>query len=195
MADRPGGPADPADPRRGTQPPNTDTEAGFGPGRADADAGDADPDAPPTGPRRVLIALYLIFALAATARGIVQIATKLDEAPLAYLLSLFSGIVYIAAAVGLVTDRRWSRPLAWAAVGTEMVGVLVIGVASIIDATAFPHDTVWSRFGSGYGYIPVILPVLGLLWLWYSRPDRPRDDDLGAGGADPDQAAERAGPA
>ena len=76
-----------------------------------------------------------------------------------------------------------------------MVGVLVIGVASIIDATAFPHDTVWSRFGSGYGYIPVILPVLGLLWLWYSRPDRPRDDDLGAGGAHPDQAAERAGPA
>ena len=72
----------------------------------------------------MLIALYAVFALAATARGIVQIATKFDEAPLAYLLSLFSGIVYIAATVGLVTNRRWSRPLAWAAVGTEMVGVV-----------------------------------------------------------------------
>jgi hypothetical protein len=132
-------------------------------------------DAPPTGPRRVLIALYAIFALAATARGIVQIATKYDEAPLAYSLSLFSGFVYIAATVGLVTNRRWSRPLAWAAVGTEMVGVVTIGLASIIDSTAFPHDTVWSRFGAGYGYVPVILPVLGLMWLWQSR-DQQRDN-------------------
>src|SRR6478752_457832 len=83
-------------------------------------------DTPPTGPRRVLIALYAVFALAATARGIVQIITKYDEAPLAYLLSLFSGLVYIAATIGLVTNRRWSRPLAWAAVGTEMVGVVTI---------------------------------------------------------------------
>ena len=132
-------------------------------------------EAPPTGPRRVLIALYAIFALAATARGIVQIATKFDEAPLAYSLSLFSGIVYIAATVGLVTNRAWSRPLAWAAVGTEMVGVVTIGLASIIDSTAFPHDTVWSRFGAGYGYVPVILPVLGLMWLWQSRDQHGND--------------------
>ena len=132
-------------------------------------------EAPPTGPRRVLIALYAIFALAATARGIVQIATKFDEAPLAYSLSLCSGIVYIAATVGLVTNRAWSRPLAWAAVGTEMVGVVTIGLASIIDSTAFPHDTVWSRFGAGYGYVPVILPVLGLMWLWQSRDQHGND--------------------
>lgn len=128
-------------------------------------------DTPPAGPRRVLIALYAVFALAATARGIVQIATKFDEAPVAYVLSLFSGLVYIAATIGLVTNRRWSRPLAWAAVGTEMVGVVTIGLASIFDSSAFPHDTVWSRFGAGYGYVPVILPVLGLMWLWQSRPN------------------------
>ena len=140
-----------------------------GPESAEPDTMEPDDDSPPTGPRRVLIALYAIFAVAATARGVVQIATKFDDAPLAYLLSLFSGIVYIAATVGLVTNRRWSRPLAWAAVGTEMIGVVTIGLASIFDSTAFPHDTVWSRFGAGYGYIPIILPVLGLMWLWQTR--------------------------
>ena len=90
-------------------------------------------------------------------------------------VSLFSGIVYIAATIGLVTNRPWSRPLAWAAVGTEMVGVVTIGLASIIDSTAFPHDTVWSRFGAGYGYVPVILPVLGLMWLWQSRDQHGND--------------------
>ena len=59
--------------------------------------------------------------------------------------------------------------LAWGAVGTEMVGVVTIGLASIFDSNAFPHDTVWSRFGAGYGYVPIILPVLGLMWLWQSR--------------------------
>lgn len=128
-----------------------------------------DDDTPPTGPRRVLIALYAVFALAATARGIVQITTQFDAAPLAYVLSLFSGVVYIAATIGLVTERRWSRPLAWAAVGTEMAGVLIVGMLSIFDGEAFPKDTVWSRFGSGYGYVPIILPVIGLMYLWQTR--------------------------
>jgi hypothetical protein len=141
------------------------------------DSAEQEDDGPPTGPRRVLIALYAVFALAATARGVVQILTKFDDAPLAYLLSLFSGIVYIAATVGLVTNRRWSRPLAWAAVGTEMVGVVTIGLASIFDSTAFPHDTVWSRFGAGYGYVPIILPVLGLMWLWQTRGHASQQSD------------------
>jgi hypothetical protein len=142
-----------------------------GPGPdAHAVASSDENEPPPTGPRRILIAFYLIFALAATSRGIVQVATTFSSAPLAYVLSLFSGIVYIAAAVGLISSRFWSRGLARAACGTELVGVLVIGTASLIDRAAFPHDTVWSRFGSGYGYFPVLLPMLGLMWLWYSRP-------------------------
>lgn len=136
-------------------------------GRASAD--EPDTELPPTGPRRILLALYAIFALAATARGVVQISTQFQAAPLAYLLSLLSGIVYLGATVGLSTYRSWSRGLAWAACGTELVGVLVIGTASLIDSQAFPHDTVWSRYGSGYGYFPVLLPVLGLMYLWYSR--------------------------
>jgi hypothetical protein len=140
---------------------------------------DVEDEAPPTGPRRILIALYLVFAVAATARGVVQIATKFDEAPLAYALSLLSGLVYIAAAVGLITNRPWSRPLAWAAVSTEMVGVLVVGLLSILDSTAFPHDTVWSRFGAGYGYVPIILPVLGLMWLWHTRSAAAPPNDFG----------------
>lgn len=137
---------------------------------------DTEPDDPsdgaPEGPRRILIALYGVFALAATARGIVQITTQYDEAPLAYSLSLLSGVIYIAATVGLVTRRAWSRPLAWVAVSAEAVGVVVVGILSFIDAAAFPHDTVWSRFGSGYGFFPALLPILGLLWLRNTSPTR-----------------------
>ncbi|MEO5833753.1 MAG: hypothetical protein ABJA16_04245 [Nakamurella sp.] len=123
-----------------------------------------------TGPRRALVAVYATFALAATARAGVQLATQFDQAPLAYVLSAFSGLVYIAATVGLVTRRPWSRPLAWAACSVELAGVLIVGTLSVLDSGAFPRDTVWSRFGSGYVFIPLILPVLGLWYLSRNRP-------------------------
>ena len=33
----------------------------------------------------------------------------------------------------------------------------------------FNEATVWSHFGQGYGYIPLILPFLGLFWLLRHR--------------------------
>ena len=115
-----------------------------------------------TGPGRLLVAVYGILALAATARGIYQVATKFSEAPLAYLLSLFAGIVYLVATFALATDRR---RLAWTAVLIELVGVLTIGTLSVVDLGDFPDETVWSGYGAGYGYIPLVLPFLGIWWL------------------------------
>lgn len=115
-----------------------------------------------SGPGRALTAVYAVFALAATARAAYQIATQLSEAPLAYLLSGFAGVVYVLATVGLLRD---SRRLALPTIATELVGVLVIGTVSLADRAAFPDATVWSGYGSGYGFVPLVLPVLGLLWV------------------------------
>jgi hypothetical protein len=124
-----------------------------------------------SGPGRVLVAVYGLFALSATARAAVQIATKFSEAPLAYLLSALAGVIYIAATVALALDHR---RLALACVGVELVGVLTVGTVSLVDPDAFPDATVWSDFGQGYGYVPLVLPIIGLAWLWYSgRPARP----------------------
>ena len=119
-----------------------------------------------TGPGRVLIAVYAIFALSATARAGVQLATKFHEAPLAYLLSAFSGVVYILATIGLARTGPAARRLAWTAVTIELVGVLVVGSLSVFDRVAFPSATVWSGYGAGYGWVPLVLPLLGLFWLY-----------------------------
>ena len=130
-------------------------------------ASDPTPGARATrsGPGRVLIAVYAIFALSATARAAVQIATKFSQAPLAYLLSALAGVVYILATVGLASTRPWARPLAWAAVTFELVGVLTVGTLTVLDTGDFPDDTVWSVYGRGYGFIPLVLPLVGLWWL------------------------------
>jgi hypothetical protein len=117
------------------------------------------------GPGRVLVAVYAVFALAAGARAAVQLALQFDEAPLAYLLSAFAALVYVAATVGLARGGRGGRRTAVVACSVELAGVLVVGTLSLVDPAAFPDDTVWSGFGQGYGFIPLALPVLGLLWL------------------------------
>jgi len=118
---------------------------------------------------RLLVAVYGVFALAATARSAVQIATQFDEAPLAYLLSAFAGIVYIVATVSLARGGVTSRRLATMAISIELVGVLGVGAASTLFPDAFPHTTVWTGFGSGYGFVPLVLPFVGLWWLRHTR--------------------------
>lgn len=118
---------------------------------------------------RLLITVYGIFALSATARAGVQIATRFSEAPLPYLLSALAGVVYIVATIGLARSGPGARRLAWGAVGFELAGVLVVGLLSVVDAADFPDDTVWSDFGRGYGYIPFVLPLVGLWWLRRTR--------------------------
>jgi len=117
------------------------------------------------GPGRVLVAVYAVFALAAGARAAVQIAVQFDEAPLAYLLSALAAVVYVVATVGLARGGRGGRRTALTACSVELAGVLVVGTLSLADRAAFPDDTVWSGYGQGYGFIPLVLPVLGLLWL------------------------------
>jgi hypothetical protein len=125
----------------------------------------AEPRPTSSGVGRVLIAVYAILALAALGRSSYQIATKFDEAPLAYGLSGLAAVVYVLATIALVArGHRWYRT-AVVAITVELAGVLVVGVVSLLAPEVFPDDTVWSVFGRGYAFIPLVLPVLGLLWL------------------------------
>lgn len=119
-----------------------------------------------TGIGRVLVVVYGIMALAATGRSFVQIVREFDDAPLAYSLSALAAVVYILATLALVFSGRpaWYR-VAWIAIVFELVGVLVVGTLSLVLPALFQHPTVWSVYGYGYLFIPLVLPFLGLWWL------------------------------
>jgi hypothetical protein len=123
-----------------------------------------------SGGARLLVAVYALFAVAATSRAAVQISTKFDEAPLAYLLSALAAVVYVVATVAIARRTpAWHR-VALAAVTFELAGVLVVGTLSLADAAAFPDATVWSAYGRGYLFVPLVLPVAGLWWLLRHPP-------------------------
>jgi hypothetical protein len=118
------------------------------------------------GPGRVLVLVYAVFALAATGRSTLQLATQAGDALLAYSLSALAAVIYVVATVCLARPGPRATRLAWAAVAVELVGVLAVGTLTLADPALFPDDTVWSQFGAGYGYVPAVLPFLGLAWLW-----------------------------
>jgi hypothetical protein len=116
---------------------------------------------------RVLVAVYAVFALAASARSIVQLLTKASDAPFAYSLSAVAGVIYIVATIALA--RSWRR-LALITISVELLGVVVTGLLSVFDDSLFPDQTVWSGFGEGYGFVPLVLPLVGLWWLRKTAP-------------------------
>jgi hypothetical protein len=141
--------------------------------------GTGTPAATGGGPGRLLVAVYAIFALAAGARAGVQIATRFGDAPVAYALSALAAAVYVVATVALARGGRTSLWVAVAACAVELAGVLVVGSLSLVDGAAFPDETVWSVYGRGYGFVPLVLPVVGLLWL--RRTARTRGPGAGGG--------------
>jgi len=78
-------------------------------------------------------------------------------------LSTFVGLLYIFIIIGLHrrTPRWW-----WITLGlliAELAGVLIVGTIDVIWRP-FPYATVWSNFGIGYFFMPLLLPFVGL---WY----------------------------
>jgi len=115
--------------------------------------------------RQVLVALYAVFALAAGARSLVQISTRLGEAPLAYSLSLVAAVVYLVATLALRRTSEAALRVARTALLFEAAGVVVVGTLSLVQPEWFPDQTVWSDYGIGYGFVPLVLPFAGLWWL------------------------------
>jgi hypothetical protein len=118
----------------------------------------------------LLVSVYAVLSLAAVGRSGYQIATKFEVAPLAYSLSAVAAVVYVVATIGLVmVGRPWARRVAFAAVIFEGAGVVIVGTVSVFLPDLFPADTVWSDYGRGYLFIPLVLPFLGLWWLIRQR--------------------------
>ncbi|MGY0066244.1 hypothetical protein ACWZEH_05315 [Streptomyces sp. QTS137] len=121
------------------------------------------------GPGLLLVWLYGVMVVGAVSRSAYQIATEFDRAPLAYSLSAIAGVVYGFITYTLVRGGETARRAALVCCAAELVGVLTVGTWTLADPSAFPDATVWSDYGMGYLFIPVLLPLTALYWLRKAR--------------------------
>lgn len=119
--------------------------------------------------RIALIVAYAVLALAALGRSSYQISTKFADAPLAYSISAVSAVLYAVIAFAL---WKGMRRLALIGTSIELAGVLIVGTLGYIESSWWPDETVWTGYGSAYGWVPLALPLLALWALVRSRGAR-----------------------
>ncbi|AYN42275.1 hypothetical protein D9753_29105 [Streptomyces dangxiongensis] len=125
-----------------------------------------------SGPGLLLVWFYGVMVVGALSRSAYQIATEFDRAPLAYSLSAVAGVVYAFITYTLVRGGERARRAASVCCAAELAGVLLVGTWTLVDRSAFPDATVWSDYGMGYVFIPVLLPLSALYWLRRARDRR-----------------------
>ncbi|MDX2392270.1 MULTISPECIES: hypothetical protein [unclassified Streptomyces] len=118
-----------------------------------------------SGPGLLLVWLYGVMVVGAVSRSAYQMSTEFGRAPLAYSLSGAAALAYAFITYSLVRGGERARKAALVCCAVELAGVLAVGTWTLVRPEAFPDATVWSDFGMGYLFIPVILPITGMLWL------------------------------
>lgn len=118
-----------------------------------------------TGPGVLVLWLYGVITVGALSRSVYEILAKFDEAPLAYSLSALAALIYAFITYSLVRGGERARRAALVCCVAELTGVLTVGTWTLLDPSAFPDSTVWSNYGMGYLFIPLLLPVSAIFWL------------------------------
>lgn len=88
------------------------------------------------------------------------------------LTTLFAGIVYLAAAVGLTHNGRRMRMLAWTCISVALAGPIIVGLLGVGSTPMVGAWSPWANFGAQAWFVPLGLPVIGFVWLWWSNPRR-----------------------
>lgn len=88
------------------------------------------------------------------------------------LISVLAAGGYILASSALTHNGRRMRMIGWVALIVELGGVLITSLLGLGIEEIGAIRNVWADFGANYFYIPLILPILGLAWMWLTNPRR-----------------------
>lgn len=108
---------------------------------------------------RGLALLYLFWAIALCSRAVWQYVTRDGDLTPTHL-SMVAGLIYLA-----IVGWAWRghRTALVAGLTIEIIGVITISIGECY--WPLPYASAWSGFGSGYLWMPLILPILGLIQL------------------------------
>ena len=122
---------------------------------------------------RVVMALFWVMAVVSVLSGTWYLIRE-SAVPIGpRLIAFLAGFVYLAVALGLTHNGRKMRLVAGGGLIISLVAPIIMGLLELgMPATLPSVPSPWANFGADYYYLPLILSVVGLVWMWLSDPRR-----------------------
>ncbi len=126
---------------------------------------------PARGWGRLVPAVFWLAGVATTVIAVMQLVRE-PSGPLGpKLVTLFAGVLYLLAALGLTHNGRRMRAIAWVSVWISAGGPIIVGLMGL-GQTWVGGWSPWSQFGMQVWFTSLVLPIVGIVWLWASNPRR-----------------------
>lgn len=104
--------------------------------------------------------------------SLVTLIRRPAAAPVLGALNVVCGALFILVAVCVAHNGRRMRMVGWMSLTALFTGAALFGLLTWTDIVPDLSASVWNDGGARLAYIPLILPVVTGIWMWWSDPRR-----------------------
>ncbi len=127
---------------------------------------------PSLGLGRIIIALFWVLGAWIFVTAILDLFHAQGQPWGPRIVALLAGVDYLIAATALTHNGRRMRLVGWATITLSIAIPVILWVASLGLDELNSARSAWTGFGVDFYYAPLIVSVIGLVWMWRSNPRR-----------------------
>lgn len=127
---------------------------------------------PARGLSRLLVLALGVFGLVLLVPSAVSLIRDPLRAPVLGSLNVVASLLYLLLAVCVAHNGRRMRIIGWMTLATLLTGALLFGLLTWTDTAIELSASVWADGGSKHFYLPLLLPLVAGVWMWFSDPRR-----------------------
>ena len=136
------------------------------------DGGARDKRPPSLGLGRIIIALFWVLGVWIFATAIIDLCHGQGKPWGPQLVALLAGVDYLVAATALTHNGRRMRMVGWVSIALSIAVPIGLWVASLGLDELNSARSAWTGMGVDFYYIPLVVSLIGIVWMWRSNPRR-----------------------
>ena len=134
--------------------------------------GARDQRPPSLGLGRIIIAMFWLLGACIFVMAIIDLFHAQGQPWGPRIVALLAGIDYLVAATALTHNGRRMRVVGWVTIALSIAIPIILWVASLGLDELNSARSAWTGLGADFSYLPLVVSIIGLIWMWRSNPRR-----------------------
>ena len=127
---------------------------------------------PARGWSRILVVVLAVLGLVILGPAAVTLIRDPGDAPVVRSLNVAAGALHVLAAVCVAHNGRRMRMIGWMSLTALLTGAVLFGLLTWTGTAPGLEVSVWADGGCRLAFLPLILPAVSAVWMWFSDPRR-----------------------